>query len=348
MPPRVVITGGAGFLGFHLVQRFLKEAFRVRVLDMVPCPPWAAGVSVEYRRGDIRDPASVVEALKGAEVAVHAAFASPRESGETIGSVNVEGTGILCREALDRGVRRLILVSSTIVRSSPKTLPPWGSAALARLNLYRSSRIEAERIAMEYAGRGLSAAIVRPKTFIGPGRISAFGIVFDWIRHGQPVLILGNGHNRYQLLDIRDMAEGIWRLESSTADGVFHFGAEQFGSVGADLQTLVEHAKTGARLCFVPAAAARALLRAMELANLVPLSEWHYMSAWGKDSVVDLSRAQQELGWHATRSNSRALIEAYDWYASSLSTTGTAQSTHPLPLSHRLLKHLIRMIPSWG
>jgi nucleoside-diphosphate-sugar epimerase len=74
-------------------------------------------------------------------------------------------------------------------------------------------------------------------------------------------------------------------------------------------------------------------LRGMELAGIVPASEWHYMSAWGKNSVVDTSRAVEELGWRPRWSNAEALRNAYDWYVDSIIATGPPE---PLTLFHFL------------
>ena len=201
---------------------------------------------------------------------------------------------------------------------------------------------------VEYGSRGLSVAVVRPKTFIGPGRTSAFGLLFELIRLGRAVPVLGTGRNRYQLLDIRDLVVGVHSLARGDMDGVFFFGARRFGTVRDDLGALIAHAGTGARLRFVPGPLARALLRAMELAMIMPLSEWHYLGALGEDSVVETSRAERELGWQPEWSNQQALEDAYDWYVQSVMTTGTARRTHPLPLAHRGLKGLSRLWPGGG
>lgn len=343
LPRRVLITGGAGFLGSHLADGFRKQGIRVRLFDRAEDPGWASSPGLEYVRGDIRDPAAVAVALEGVETVIHAAFASPRQSREVIQSVNVEGTRNLCGGALARGVRRLILISSTIVLKPRRVHPLFRNSPLTRLDLYRSSRVEAEEIVAEAGHRGLSVAIVRPKTFVGPGRVSAFAIIFEWIRLGRPVPVLGNGQNRYQLLDVRDMAEGIRLLEGGGAEGVFCFGARSFRTIRDDLQALLDHAGTGARLRFIPGWIGRMALRGMELSNIVPLSEWHYMSARGEDSIVDISRAERELGWQPERSNAQALIEAYDWYVTSL-RTGAAGSPHPVPLAHRILKGCSRIL----
>jgi nucleoside-diphosphate-sugar epimerase len=335
-----LITGGAGFLGAKLVDSFRRGGIGVRLLDLVECPDWVREPNIEYIRGDIRDPAVVMAALEGIDAIVHAAFAAPHQSAEVIRGVNVEGTRNLCAGALTRGVRRFILVSSTIVLKPPRVHLLFQNSPLTRLDLYRASRAEAEGVVAEYGSRGLSTAIVRPKTFIGPGRVSAFAILFERIRRGQSVPVLGTGRNRYQLLDIRDMAEGIRLLTSANAEGVFSFGAREYCAVSEDLQALLDHARTRARLRFIRGPIARVGLRAMELANIVPLSEWHYMSARGEDSVVDISRAERELGWRPENSNAQALKEAYDWYIASVTAPGTARTAHPVPFAHQLLKRL--------
>ena len=342
---RVLITGGMGFLGTHLARTFLRHAGQVRLLDLETDRSGAIDRDVECFAGDVRDPRAVAAAIDGVDVIVHAAFAAPRHSRATMHTVNVDGTRCVCEQALARRVRRLILISSTIVTKPARVHPILRDAALSRLDTYRASRAEAEKVADEYRERGLQVAVVRPKTFIGPERVGAFAIIFEWIRLGRPVLVLGSGRNHYQLLDTRDMAEGVRLLAASDAQGLFLFGARDFRTVRQDLQALLDHAGTGAQLRFVPGALARCALRGAELAAIVPLSEWHYMSAAARDSVVDISRAERELGWQPVRSNAQALNEAYDWYVASMRATGTARTTHPVPLVHRALKGLCWILP---
>jgi nucleoside-diphosphate-sugar epimerase len=241
-------------------------------------------------------------------------------------------------------VRRLVLISSTVVERQPRVHPFLRQSGLTAMDAYRATRTEAERIASEFADRGLSLAIVRPKTFVGPGRVSAFNIIFEWIRKGRPVLLLGSAAAPYQLVEIRDMAEGIRLLSDSSAEGIFYFGAERFGTLRGDIAALIEHAGTGSLLRFVPAPLARAVLRAMELSGTITPSELHYMSAWGKPSVADTSRAMRELGWKPRWSNREALANAYDWYARSMEANGSARSIHQLPGPHRAMSRLIETV----
>ena len=343
-PGFIVITGGAGFLGSWLTKTFRSHGASVRIYDIAEAPDWAHGEGIEYLQGDIRDGAALGRAVEGASAIIHSAFASPRMTPEAIEGVNVEGARQLSSQAVVKRVPRVVLISSSVVTREPRVHPFLPNAGITAFDSYRKSRAEAERIVMEQGGGSFTAALVRPKTFVGPGRISAFTIVFDWIRQGKPVVLMGKGNNRYQLLEIGDMAEGIRLLAGSTAQGVFNFGASRFGTLREDLQALIDHAGTSSQLRSIPAPAARSVLRTMDFCGLMPPSELHYLNAWGKDSVVDTSRAINELGWTPNWSNADALRRAYDWYLESIAATGSARTIHPLPGSHRMMGKLIETI----
>jgi len=341
---RVLVTGGAGFLGVHLARELARQGDQVRILDAAPGPAWAAALGVDYRLGDVRDPAAVGGALENVDALIHAGFTSPHRPAAEIHSVNVDGTRNVLAQASARGLRRVVLVSSTIVLSPPRPHPLLTGSALSRLDAYRASRVAAENVAEAESRGNLSLAVVRPKTFVGPERVGAFAIVFERIHRGLAVPVFGTGANRYQLLDVRDLAEGLRRLLHAEATGRFGFGASQFTTVARDLQALIDHAGTASRLRFVSPRAARLLLRAIELAGLPPLSEWHHASACGEDSVIDTSRAERELGWHPQRDNRQALCDAYDWYRRAMESEGSAPTTHVIPRAHRALERLIGLL----
>ncbi len=341
----VLVTGGAGFLGEHVARRLLAVGARVRVFDQVDRPAWASQPGVEFIRGDVRDFAALVRASAGVSAIVHAAFASPRQPARVITEANVQGTQHVCTSAIANGVTRVVLVSSTVVGWRPRPHPVFRHSPLTRLDLYRSTRTEAESLVMQASEGHFAASIVRPQSFLGPGRLGAFGIIFDLIRAGAPVPVLGRGTHRYQLLGVQDLAEGIQLLTEGTHRGTFSFGAHTFGTVREDLTALLAHADTGSTLRHIPGVLARPALRAIELAGLVPLSEWHRHSAWDQDMVGDTTRAQQELGWHAAHSNVAALIEAYDWYDETVERTGDAPRTHAIPRAHRALRGLLSRLP---
>ena len=330
------ISGGAGFLGRHLARRLLADGHGVRTLDLVALDDPALERSVEELRGDVRSAADCRRLVDGADVLVHAAAALPiQASRESIRSLNVLGTEHVLQEARAANVRRVVFISSTAVYGVPEKHPIEEDDPLVGVGWYGESKIDAEALCRVAA---VETTIVRPKTFIGPERLGVFEILFDWIREGRRIYILGKGHNRYQLLAVEDLVDAIVRAATvpEAARETFNVGATEFGSVRSDLQALIDHAGSASRLQPVPVKPAEVALRALELLRVSPLAEWHYKTAH-KDSFVDTSRAQRVLGWQPRLSNEQALIETYDWYLANRERVGGAGVTHRVPWNQQAL-----------
>jgi nucleoside-diphosphate-sugar epimerase len=335
-------SGGAGFLGLHLARRLLADGHEVRTLDVAPLDDSELERSVQELRGDIRDRDRVRELVAGADVVVHAAAALPiQASRESIRSVNVTGTEHLLQEARGADVGRVVFVSSTAVYGVPEKHPIEEDDPLVGVGWYGESKIDAEALCRVAA---VETTIVRPKTFIGPERLGVFEILFDWIREGRRIPILGDGSNRYQLLAVEDLVEAtVSAAEADVAGETFNIGATEFGTVRSDLEGLIAHAGSGSRLRPVPARPAELGLRALELAHLSPLAEWHYRTAH-RDSYVDVSKAQRLLGFAPGLSNVQALCETYDWYLANRDPrTRSVGVTHRVPWDQRALGLLKRL-----
>ncbi|HEX3453267.1 MAG TPA: NAD-dependent epimerase/dehydratase family protein [Gaiellaceae bacterium] len=339
------ISGGAGFLGLHLARRLVADGHTVRTLDLVALDDPALEGAVEELHGDVRDPAAVARLVDGADVLVHAAAALPiRGSRDEIVGVNVGGTAAVLGAAANAGVKRSVFISSTAVYGVPKVHPIFEDAPLVGVGAYGDSKIEAERVCLEFARRGHEVVIVRPKTFIGPERLGVFEILFDWIHDGRRIYVLGDGNNRYQLLAVEDLVDAV--VCAATAEGAagqaINIGAQEFGTVRSDLQALIGHAGSTSRLQPVPARPAEIALRGLELARVSPLAEWHYKTAH-RDSFVDVSKAEHLLGWHARYSNAEALCRTYDWYLEHCDALGRAGTTHRVPWNQQALALLKRV-----
>ena len=332
------ISGGAGFLGLHLARRVLADGHSVRSLDLAPLDDVDLERDLDEVRGDIRDPAAAHRLVDEAGVLVHAAAALPiRGSGREIHSVNVDGTANLLAAALEAGVGRALVISSTAVYGIPETHPIDESSPLHGVGHYGRSKIEAEEVARGFGRRGLDVAIIRPKTFIGPERLGVFEILFDWIREGRRIPILGDGSNRYQLLAVEDLVDAVVLAAAAPVAGeTINVGASEFGTVRDDLEALIAHVGSTSRLRPVPARPTELALRALELARLSPLAEWHYKTAH-RDSYVETEKAQRLLGWQPRYSNAEALTRTYDWYLKNRGRLAGAGMTHRVPWNQRAL-----------
>ena len=336
-----MVTGGTGFLGCHIARRFLAEGWEARLFDLLGLDEPDLKGRAESVQGDVRDPEAVRAACRDVDVVVHAAAALPIQGSRAIiEAVNVKGTDNVLAGALDAGVRRVIAISSTALYGIPEIHPLYEDSPLEPLGLYGESKYQLEQACRRHRERGLDVVIVRPKTFIGTGRLGLFQILFDWVQRGKNIPILGRGDNRYQLLAVTDLVDALWRMATKDAahNELFNIGADRFGTVREDLGALLDHAGRGGHLVAIPAGPAQAVLRALEVLHLSPLVEWHYKTA-SKDSFVSVDKAKRMLGWQPQKSNAEVLIETYDWYVQHYQEyVGKVGLTHRVPWDQKVLK----------
>ncbi len=307
-----LVTGGSGYFGSALVRRLLGRGLRVRVFDLRDADDRPPGVA--FLRGDIRDEGAVARACEGVDVVHHAVAQVPlAKDARLFRSVNVEGARTLLSCARRAGVGKTVLVSSSAVYGAPERNPVTESTPPRPREPYGAAKLEAERVAAGFVQGGLDVTVVRPRTILGHGRLGIFQIVFDWVRRGRPVWVLGRGNNRYQFVHADDLADACILAGDRAGPASYNVGTERFGTMREGLEALARHAGTGSRVRSLPLGPA---VRAMEVTSrlgLSPLGAYHSLM-YGREMYFDVTAAREALGWHSTRSNDEMLCESYDWY----------------------------------
>jgi nucleoside-diphosphate-sugar epimerase len=310
-----LVTGGAGFLGINLCRFLLSRGYAVRSLDTAAFE-YPERAAVDVVQGDVRHQAAVDRAMAGVEAVVHCAAALPLSDAREIFSTNVQGTGVVLESALRHGVSRFINISSTAVYGIPNHHPIYEHDELHGVGPYGQAKIEAETICNDFRARGLCVAQLRPKTFVGPERLGAFELLYEWAYDGKGFPVLGSGNNQYQLLDVEDLCQAIYLCATSSPNLVndtFNVGAKEFGTMRDNVQAVLDRAGHGRKVVAIPARPAILLLRALECVGLSPLYKWIYETA-GRESVVSVERIEAQLGFVPKYSTRDALIRNYDWY----------------------------------
>ncbi|MEK7189770.1 MAG: NAD(P)-dependent oxidoreductase, partial [Patescibacteria group bacterium] len=244
----------------------------------------------------------------------------------------VEGTKLLLASAMDFKVERFIHISSTAVYGIPDHHPLLETDKLDGVGPYGQAKIAAEEACVEYRQKGMCVPILRPKSFIGPERLGVFALFYDWARTGHGFPMLGNGKNRYQLLDVEDLCEVIYlcaSLEKMKVNDSFNIGAEKFATMAEDYQVVLDAAGFGKKIIGLPASPAIWTLRILEKLRLSPLYKWVYETA-SKDSFVSIEKAKKILGFNPKYSNQEALLRNYYWYLKNL-----RNFEHQSGISHR-------------
>jgi nucleoside-diphosphate-sugar epimerase len=338
--PRVLVTGGAGFLGINLVRKLLDKGYQVTSLDVAPFDYADCMDRIRICDGDIRDRSAVDEAMDGCSLVVHCAAALPLYTPEEIRSTDLDGSRVVMESALAHGVDRAVHISSTAVYGIPDHHPLVEDDPMVGVGPYGEAKVEAESVCAKFREQGLCVPILRPKSFIGPERLGVFALLYDWAKDGHGFPMIGSGNNRYQLLDVSDLCDAVLlclELPRETVDDVFNVGAREFTTMKEDYQAVLDRAGHGKKIKGFPAAPVIWTLRLLEALKLSPLYKWVYETA-ATDSFVSIEKAERILGYDPKFSNKQALVRNYEWYLEHLDDfEGQSGVSHRVPWKQGIL-----------
>lgn len=338
---RVLITGGAGFLGINLVRYLLERNYIVRSLDFAEFEYADCKDKIEIIKGDIRDKGAVSKSMEEVDIVVHTAAALPLYSEEDIFTTDIDGTRLLLTEAFSRNVKRFIHISSTAVYGIPDHHPLYENDKLDGVGPYGKAKIAAEEECFKFRDQGKCVPVLRPKSFIGPERLGVFALFYDWAKDGHGFPMIGKGNNRYQLLDVEDLCEAVYltmTLPEDQVNDTFNIGAKEFTTMREDYQSVLDYAGFGKKIRGLPEKPTIMMLKLLEKLKLSPLYKWVYETA-SKDSFVSIEKAEKVLGYKPRYSNKDALIRNYKWYLANLKNFESQSGvSHRVPWSQGILK----------
>jgi len=244
----VLVTGGAGFIGSHVVDLLCAAGYTPRIFDLVS-PSWN-NTHVESLVGDLLDPGVLARAMKGCDSVIH--LAAVADVSEVVTDpahadlVNVRGTQFALEAALIAGVPRFVFASTVWVyggangngrmldEDTPLVLPN---------HFYTATKLAGEMYCRSYAELyGLEQTILRFGIPYGP-RSRPAAVVAAFVaraRAGEPLLINGDGSQSRQFVYVEDLAEGIVAATSESAPaGVYNLVGDESISV----RTIADHVR---------------------------------------------------------------------------------------------------------
>src|SRR5262249_46347261 len=202
-------------------------------------------------------------------------------SEDEILTMNVALVGNVLDASAKAGVRKVVHVSSSGVYGVPTTVPVREDHPQRPLGAYGRSKIEGERLCLAFGERGGDVTVLRPMSLFGPHMSGVFLLLFDWVRRGKNVWLLGAGCNTVQMVSAWDVADACVLAAASPAarGAILNVGAPGTVSVRRQVDALVAHAGTGSRVVPLPAALVRAGARTLGLVGLSPIVPEHYLLA---------------------------------------------------------------------
>jgi UDP-glucose 4-epimerase len=251
---KVLVTGGAGFIGSNLVRSLLERGDEVRVLDNFSTGSRAnlEGLEVDVVEGELRSYERVHNAVRGTELVYHlgALGSVPRSVQDplTSSAVNVEGTLNVLLAARDEGVRRVVYTSSSSVYGSSAALPAREDAAPDPLSPYGVAKLAAERYCISFSRvyERFESVVVRYFNVFGPRQsprsqyAAVIPLFITAILAGQPVTIEGDGEQSRDFTFVENVVEGtILAGETPGVSGrIFNLAASAPASVNAIAGTI--------------------------------------------------------------------------------------------------------------
>jgi nucleoside-diphosphate-sugar epimerase len=325
----VLITGGSGMLGGSLVRALAADGYQVRSLDLRP--PVEPVPGVDYRTGDVRDASAVAAAVDGVDQLVHTAAALPSYPAEEIRSIIVGGTRTVLTAAAGARLERAVHISSTAVYGLPDVVPTTEAYPRRPVDTYSQAKADAEVVAEQVRADGLCVPVLRPKTFLGPGRMGLFAMLFEWAEEGRNFPVLGRGDVRIQMFAVEDLVDAVRTAllaPADVADDTYNLGAAEFGTIREDFQAVLDAAGHGRRVIGIPARPAVAVLGVLQKAKLSPVYGrlLHKLLA---DSYVSIDKARERLGFKPQLSNRDAILNTYRWWQDNrtASTAGAGRTS---------------------
>ena len=243
---KILITGGAGFIGSHLTDHLMKAKCDVTVLDnltsgsLKSIEPWLKNERFKLIEGDLKDPADIEGAITGAELVFHLAANPEVRVGETDPTVhfqeNLTATFNLL-EAMRKSAsaKTLVFASTSTVYGETEIFPtPEDYGPLIPISTYGASKLGCEALAFSYAHTfGLRTLILRLANVIGPR--AAHGVLFDFIKklkaNPRRLEILGDGTQKKSYLHIEDCLSAILRVTNNFLEGEDRTGVYNVGSL---------------------------------------------------------------------------------------------------------------------
>ena len=221
---KTLVTGGAGFIGSHIVQTLLEQGRQVRVLDNFSTGKrenleelsQRFGDQLEVQEGDVRNAADVDQAVRDVEILFHeAAFVSVPQSmdePQTCFDVNITGTSLLFDAARRAGVRRAVVASSAAVYGESEALPLIEETPLQPKSPYAVSKRVDEMYAELFTGSfDFDVVALRYFNVYGPRQrpdsmyAAAVPIFARRLLDNRPVTVFGDGGQTRDLINVRDI-----------------------------------------------------------------------------------------------------------------------------------------------
>ncbi len=298
---RVLVIGGCGFIGSHVVDVLVGQHCRVRVLDRRPESFRPPVPGVEYLAGDLSDTALLAEALNGMAAVIHLASTTVPATSNMDPVADITGNLIASVRLLQVmrtvGVRHLVYLSSGgTVYGIPQADPVAEDHPLRPVSSYGVVKVAVENyLHMERHLHGLRYCVLRPSNPYGPrqGHTGLQGVIgtYLWnVLRNEPVEVWGDGSVVRDFIHVRDLAELCVAALHSDRSGIFNAGSGEGSSINRIVDAVCRAAGREVTPVYKPG-------RAFDVPRV----------------VLDIARARDAFGWAPRIGLMPGIAGTWDW-----------------------------------
>lgn len=332
---QVLVTGGTGFVGAHLVRRLLSRGHQVTSLDKNP-----GLFDEELRRagaklltGSVTDPADVDRAVNGCELVYHLAspFGDILQPDEAYWDIEVNGTRHVLEAAVRHGVQRVVHCSTQGVHGIISDPPGDEESPIAPRDYYCYSKAEGEKVCQEFIARGMDIVIVRPTSVYGPGDIRGWLKLYRMVTRGW-FLMIGDGRTMNHPVFVENLVD-LFEL-SGTASGakgrVYLAGDEEPVTLTELVQAVAQAVGSPVHIIRFPwyhlaLFGATAVERLSRIFRIRPPVFRRRLSWFKTNRAFRINRAKEELGYHPQIGLREGLSRTAYWYRKAGYLSGLTQ-----------------------
>lgn len=316
---KVLITGGAGFLGASFVRYLLgKGEDKIVIFDKLEYHKSENyGKNVVYFEGNILSKEDVHEVFKtcGPFLTVyHLAAEMPNKAAKdnVLWETNVSGVVNIVSEAVKEKAQSFIFTSSNVAYGIPRTLPTTEETPLTPLEIYGKSKAQAERELAKFK-KHINVQIFRCPVISGVGRLGLQAILFEFISENRNVYVLGDGSNKYQFIDVVDVCVALEKASHVHGFDIYNIGADEIVPLREIYQSIINFAKSSSKIVSLPKAPILIILSILDRLGISPLGIYQYTMI-GRSLFMDTSKIKKKLNWRPEKTNRDTFIENYKWY----------------------------------
>ncbi|MEM4230657.1 MAG: NAD(P)-dependent oxidoreductase [Candidatus Pacearchaeota archaeon] len=316
---KVLITGGAGFLGSNLVNFLLKKGgYEIIIFDKLENhAPKDYKSHVKYFKGNIisrKDIANVFSKYGPFSIVFHLASAMPNKevSDEVLWKTNIEGTRNLISQAVTNKTSSFIFTSSNVAYGIPEKLPATEKTPLKPLEIYGKSKAQAEKELAKFKNK-INIQIFRCPVISGFGRLGLQSILFEFISENKNVYVLGDGSNKYQFADAIDVSDALEKATRIHSFDIYNIGCDEILSLRELYQGVINYTKSTSKIISIPKMPALIILSILDKLNLSPLGIYQYTMI-GRSLYLDTSKIKKKLKWKPKKTNLDTFLDNYKWY----------------------------------